>query len=85
MKNFWTAAALLGLLASVACGDRDDNVPREAGEAAAPAVAAPATPSAGVTSRGASASESPATRSTTRPPSRPWRPSPRAARRSGEK
>jgi hypothetical protein len=84
MKSFWTAAALLALLASVACGGgRDDNEPKEADETAAPALgvpaepgaAAPAEPSAAVTSAGGSTSESPATRSTTRQP----RPAPAAS------
>jgi hypothetical protein len=78
MKSFWTAAALLALLASVACGGRDDNEPRETeatgaalGAPAEPGAAARAEPSAAVTSAGGSTSESPATRSTTRQPSRP--------------
>ena len=42
MKSIWRAAALLTVLASVACGGRDDNDPREAEETAAPAPGAPA-------------------------------------------
>ena len=79
MKIFWTAAALLTVLASVACGGRDDNAPREAEGTAAPVLGAPAEPgraaptepSAAVTSGGASTPESPVTRSTTRQPTRP--------------
>ena len=62
MKSIWRAAALLTVLASVACGGRDDNGPREAEGTAAPVLgapaepgrAAPAEPSAAVTSGGAS-------------------------------
>ena len=46
MKSFWTAAALLALLASVACGGRDNNEPKEADETAAPALGAPVEPGA---------------------------------------
>ena len=64
MKSFWTAAVLLGLLASVACGGRDDNEPREAEETAAPALGAPAAPAT-------PAEPSATVRSTTRQPNRP--------------
>lgn len=46
MKTILTAAALLGLLATVACGGRDDRGPREAEETAAPAPGTPAKPGA---------------------------------------
>ena len=69
MKSIWRAAALLAVLASVACGGRDDNDPREAEETAAPAPAAPAEPGAAAPAE-PSAAVNPATRSTTRQPSR---------------
>jgi hypothetical protein len=46
MKSFWTAAVLLGLLAAVACGGRDDKDPRKSEEPPAPALGAPAEPGA---------------------------------------
>jgi len=46
MKTLWTAAALLGLLAAVACGGRDDKDPRKGEEPPAPAAGAPAEPGA---------------------------------------
>ena len=79
MKSYCTTAALLGLLASVACGDRGDKGRQEAdatkepavGAPAEPGAAAPAPPSAADTTTGASKSEIPATRSTTPQPNRP--------------
>lgn len=68
MKNVWRAAALLTVLASVACGGRDDNDPREAEETAAPAPGAPAEPGAAASAEPSEA-VNPATRSTTRQPS----------------
>lgn len=44
MRSFWTAAVLLGLLAAVACGGRDDNAPQKSEEPPAPG--APAEPAA---------------------------------------
>ena len=64
MKTYWTTAALLGLLASVACGDRGDKGRQEAEATKEPVVAAD-------TPAGASKSEIPATRSTTPQPNRP--------------
>ena len=69
MKSVWRAAALLTVLASVACGGRDDNDPREAEETAAPAPGAPAEPDAAAPADSSEA-VNPATRSTTRQPSR---------------
>lgn len=69
MKSVWRAAALLTVLASVACGGRDDNDPREAEETAAPAPGAPAEPGAAAPADPSEA-VNPATRSTTREPSR---------------
>ena len=46
MKSFWTAAVLLGLLAAVSCGGRDDQDPRKSEEPQAPALGAPAEPGA---------------------------------------
>jgi hypothetical protein len=69
MKSIWRAAALLTVLASVACGGRDDNDPREAEETAAPAPGAPAEPGAAAPAKPSEA-VNPATRSTARQPSR---------------
>ena len=69
MKSVWRAAALLTVLASVACGGRDDNDPRETEDTAAPAPGAPAEPSAAAPAEPSEA-VNPATRSTTRQPSR---------------
>ena len=69
MKSVWRAAALLTVLASVACGGRDDNDPREAEETATPAPGAPAEPGAAAPAEPSEA-VNPATRSTTRQPSR---------------
>jgi hypothetical protein len=44
MRSFWIAAVLLGLLAVVACGGRDDNAPQKSEEPPAPG--APAEPAA---------------------------------------
>jgi hypothetical protein len=55
MKSFWMAAASLALLASVACGGRDDNEPGEAAATGAPALGAPAEPGAAASSRPAPA------------------------------
>ncbi|HET9194283.1 MAG TPA: hypothetical protein VFO21_15480 [Vicinamibacterales bacterium] len=46
MKSFWTAAALLGLLAAAACGGRDDKDPTKSEEPPAPTLGAPAEPRA---------------------------------------
>ena len=69
MKSVWRAAALLTVLASVACGGRDDNDLREAEETAARAPGAPAEPGAAAPADPSEA-VNPATRSTTREPSR---------------
>ena len=69
MKSVWRAAALLTVLASVACGGRDGNDPGEAEETAAPAPGAPAEPGAAAPAEPSEA-VNPATRSTTRQPSR---------------
>jgi len=69
MKSIWRAAALLTVLASVACGGRDDNDPREAEETAVPAPVAPAEPGAAAPVEPSEA-VNPATRSSTRQPSR---------------
>ena len=66
MKSVWRAAALLTVLASVACGGRDDNDPKEAEETAAPAPGAAAEPGATAPAEPSEA-VNPATRSTTQP------------------
>ena len=72
VKSFWMSVALLGLLASVACGTRDDQNSPDAENAApstldgpgGPGAAAPAVPNAGASAE----TSTPASPATTRQP-----------------